>query len=45
MPMPGGLPSMHSMLPAMIVLIVPSFLVCAVIATAAYRRRDKSAGE
>lgn len=43
--MPGGLPTMHSMLPAMIVLILPSFLVCAAIAAAAYRRRDKSAGE
>jgi len=43
--MPGMLPTVHSMLPAMIVLIVPSFVVCAVIATAAYRRRDKSAGE
>jgi hypothetical protein len=45
MQMPGMLPTVHSMLPAMIVLIVPSFLVCAVIATAAYRRRDKSAGD
>jgi hypothetical protein len=39
MPMPGGLPTMHSMLPAMIMLIVPSFLVCTAIAIAAYRKR------
>jgi len=39
------LPTMHTMLPAMIVLIVPAFVVCAVITTMAYRRRDKSAGE
>jgi hypothetical protein len=43
--MPGMLPTVHTMLPAMIVLIVPAFVVCAVIATMAYRRRDKSAGE
>ena len=43
--MPGVLPTMHTMLPAMIVLIVPAFVLCAVIATVAYRRRNKSAGE
>jgi hypothetical protein len=34
------LPTVHSMLPAMLVLIVPAFLVCAVITLAAYRKRD-----
>jgi hypothetical protein len=33
------LPSVHAMLPAMVVLIVPSFLVCTAIAVAAYRKR------
>jgi len=35
----GMLPSVHSMLPAMVVLIIPSFLVCSAIAVAAYRKR------
>jgi len=39
MSMPGMLPTVHSMLPAMVVLIVPSFLVCTAIAIAAYRKR------
>jgi len=34
------LPNVHTMLPAMLVLIVPAFLVCAGITVAAYRRRN-----
>jgi hypothetical protein len=43
--MPGMLPTVHSMLPAMAVMVLPAFFVCAGIAAMAYRRRDKSAGE
>jgi len=34
------LPSVHSMLPAMIVVALPAFLICATIAVAAYRKRN-----
>ncbi len=37
--------SVHAMLTGMVIMVVPAFLVCAGIATMAYRRRDKSAGE
>jgi hypothetical protein len=40
--MPMALPTVHSMLPAMIVMVVPAFLVCAGIAYLAYRRRHQS---
>ncbi|HEY7683714.1 MAG TPA: hypothetical protein VH879_13800 [Gemmatimonadales bacterium] len=39
------LPSVHMMLPAMIIMVVPAFLVCTGIAVMAYRRRNKAAGE
>lgn len=39
------LPSVHMMLPAMAIMVVPAFLVCVGIAVMAYRRRNKSAGE
>jgi hypothetical protein len=41
--MPGMLPTVHSMMPAMLVLIVPAFVVCVVITAAAWRRRGDSA--
>jgi hypothetical protein len=34
------LPTVHSMMPAMLVLIVPAFLVCVGITYVAFRRRD-----
>jgi hypothetical protein len=37
--------SMHAMLSGMLIMVVPSFFVCAGIAMMAYRRRNKSAGE
>jgi hypothetical protein len=39
------LPSVHSMLPAMVIMVVPSFFVCAGIAWLAWRKRDQSGGE
>jgi hypothetical protein len=39
------LPSVHSMLPAMVIVALPAFLICVGIAIMAFRRRDKSAGE
>jgi hypothetical protein len=36
------LPSVHTMLPSMVVLIVPSFFVCAGIAYLAWRGRNPS---
>jgi hypothetical protein len=32
--------SMHQMLPAMVVLIVPSFVICVAITMAAWKRRN-----
>jgi hypothetical protein len=43
--MPMGLPSVHAMLPAMVILVIPAFAVCAGIAVMAYRRRDESSAE
>jgi hypothetical protein len=43
--MPMGLPSVHAMLPAMVIMVIPAFVVCAGIAVMAYRRRDKSPEE
>ena len=43
--MPMGLPSVHAMLPAMVIMVIPAFFVCAGIAVMAYRRRDKSSEE
>lgn len=43
--MPNMLPTVHSMLPAMVVMVLPAFFVCVGITLLAYRRRDKSAGE
>lgn len=39
------LPSVHAMLPAMLIVVVPAFLICVGISVMAYRRRDKSGGE
>lgn len=38
--MPGMLPNVHTMLPSMLVLIVPAFVVCVGITVVAYRRRN-----
>ena len=43
--MPMTLPSVHAMLPAMIVMVVPAFLVCAGMAVLAYRRRNPSSND
>ena len=39
------LPSVHAMLPAMVILALPAFGVCVGFTVMAYRRRNKSAGE
>jgi hypothetical protein len=39
--MPMALPSVHSMLPAMVIMAVPAFLICAGITLMAYRRRSR----
>jgi hypothetical protein len=38
--MPEMLPTVHSMLPAMAVMALPAFLICATIAIIAYRKRN-----
>ena len=35
------LPSVHSMLPAMLVVALPAFLICLGITVMAYRRRSR----
>ena len=39
--MPG---SVHAMLSAMVIMVLPALLICIGIAIMAYRRRDKFAG-
>ncbi len=41
-PMP---PSVHAMLTAMVIMVVPALFICAGIAMMAYRRRNNSTGD
>ncbi len=41
MQMPMALPTIHSMLPAMVIIALPAFLICAGVTFMVYRRRPR----